>query len=123
MASQKKVNMEILKLDIMLTYNYKNSYITNHMCNICKRHIMAPTHSSKNNCDLNCSITEGKCKHLFHTDCIDKYFKAGNVLCPIDMTPWNIDHIIDNNNTYKKLVSSGTDKIKNPLLTYQANKK
>lgn len=118
--NQNKLNISVEHLDIMLSYNYNGSCITNNMCQLCKRNLMAPTHNSKNNCDLNCSVTEGKCKHLFHTDCIERYLKAGNVLCPVDMTPWNTDHIVDNNHTYKKLVSSTTDKIKTPSISYRS---
>ncbi|ARF09149.1 RING-H2 zinc finger [Catovirus CTV1] len=121
MASQHKVKIDVLKLDILLNYNYRNSNMVNNMCHLCKKHIMSPILVSKDN--LNCSITEGKCKHLFHTECIDKHIKAGNTLCPIDMTPWNVDHIVDHNNMCKKLLISDTDKIKNPLLSLSEIKK
>lgn len=119
----KKINIELTNLNIMLSYNYKNSDITNHMCQICKKHIMAPTVDAKNSRDLNCNITEGKCKHLFHSSCIDNYIKAGNIICPIDMTPWNVNHIIDNSDTYKKLIQSDIQKIKAPSVTCICNNK
>ena len=121
--TDRKTSIEILNLNIVLGYNYKNSHITNHMCQICKSHIMAPTYESKNSCDLNCSIIEGKCKHLFHKQCLDKYIKSGNIVCPIDMTSWNNDHEVDCQESYKKLVQLNTNKIKSPMVTCIANNK
>jgi len=119
-----KAKIELLDLHVVLNYNYKNSHITNHMCQLCKCHIMSPTYESKNNCDLTCSVVQGKCKHLFHKRCLNSYIKAGNIVCPIDMTPWNTDHELDSQDTFKKLVKvQHAGKLNNPTLTCIANKK
>lgn len=118
-----KIPIELVSMDIVFSYNYKNADITNNQCTICKQHIMAPTINLKNKNTLSCSVTMGKCKHLFHTDCINNHIKTGNIVCPIDMTPWNQDHELDTKNVFKKLDQNKANIIKTPSVTYASNNK
>lgn len=119
--NNKKVNIDILNLNFLLSFNYKNIDDINQICHLCKKKIMLPNNNNNNiiNLDLNYKISEGKCKHLFHTVCIDKYIKLNNNICPIDNNLWELDHILDNNNIYKKLVVNNID-IKNPSVVFKS---
>lgn len=83
--------IKILNLDLLFMYHYNNTEKTDHYCRICNKHIMF-TKTNK------IKLTQGKCKHVFHKDCIDDYIRKGNILCPIDLTPWAIDYVIENDN-------------------------
>ena len=100
--NHKKFKIEIVDMNILLAYNYKNSDITNHICKLCKKHLMAPIINSKD--DINDICVKGKCGHLFHKLCIEDYKKLGNIVCPIDLSPWNTDHEVNKLNTFKQSV-------------------
>lgn len=113
-----KIDIEITNIKLVCSYKYKGSELTNDLCGICNSHLMIPTNNYKNNHNLNCDIVECKCKHLFHSDCMNKYIHEGNNVCPVDMSPLEIDHLLDNNRTYKKIVFNEMDVIDKPILSY-----
>ena len=41
------------------------------------------------------SIIIGKCGHIFHKDCMDKWIECGNIICPIDKLNWEPYRIAD----------------------------
>lgn len=41
------------------------------------------------------SIIIGKCGHIFHKDCMDKWIECGNMICPIDKVNWEAYRIAD----------------------------
>ena len=42
------------------------------------------------------NIIIGKCGHIFHKDCMDKWIECGNIICPIDKLNWEQYRIADN---------------------------
>jgi hypothetical protein len=100
-----KLNIEILNLNLQGVWDYKQTEITKHKCNLCKCHIMAPTYNNL----MQGHITQkknpiclGTCGHTFHKSCIDTWISTkGKVSCPIDMTPWNFSKELDSNTTSK----------------------
>jgi hypothetical protein len=95
------VSIKIEQLNIVGSWDYPETKITNNTCNLCKRNIMAPSYDSisRGKCDTKISV--GKCKHCFHTDCINNTLKANkSTLCPICITPWNFDKELDSNSYY-----------------------
>ena len=78
-------------------------------CVICKRNLCEPSYetvTNNNNIFRETEITIGKCGHLFHSDCIDKWLKTCDT-CPIDRVRWCRHREIDSttrfviNNNYK----------------------
>lgn len=104
-----KSKIEIISLDLHMIHNLEHTHVTEHMCKICKRHIEAPTLEDIQTGNINSKVSLGKCGHSFHTACIDKYMKTGNMSCPIDMTPWNLNKELDQNIMFKKLVHKASD--------------
>ena len=97
--------IKLVKFNPVLSFNYINSDITDHICVLCKKNFMEST--INNNIIVQPKIVMGKCKHLFHSDCINKYIKDNNnVICPIDLMPWNKDHDLDCGFSFKKQVRS-----------------
>lgn len=105
-----KSKIEILDINLHMSYNLDYTHVTEHMCKICKRNINAPSLDDVQTGNINSGVSLGKCGHSFHTSCIDKYVKSGNISCPIDMTPWNLNKELDKNITYKKLTQPCIDK-------------
>jgi hypothetical protein len=101
-----KVPMEILSLNLQMVHNLKHTHVTNGICTICKRDLMAPTLENMNNGITVSKVALGKCGHAFHSECIDKYIRT-SVSCPIDMTPWNLERILDQDIQFKKIIQSG----------------
>ena len=101
-----EISIKINQLNIVGHWDYPETKITNNTCNLCKRHIMAPScnNISKGNSDSKISL--GKCKHTFHTDCINTTLKQNkSTLCPICITPWNFDKEFDVNSFYHQIDS------------------
>lgn len=104
--------MEILKLDIVGSYHYKpdieiNSYSNDKSyckeCVICKKSLFEPSYEMvSNNANIlnDNEIVIGKCGHIFHGDCLNKWLK-NNDTCPIDKVKWCLHRIAD---TTTKLV-------------------
>lgn len=105
--------MEVLKLDIVGSYYYKpdieiNTYDSNDKsyckeCIICKKSLFEPSYemvSDNVNILNDTEIVIGKCGHIFHGDCLDKWLK-NNDTCPIDKVKWCLHRVAD---TTTKLV-------------------
>jgi hypothetical protein len=100
----KKINIEITSAKIHAVMNFKGTENTQNKCMICRLHIMSPTIEDSEKGDIKCNISKGKCGHFFHTDCINKHIKSGNLSCPIDFSVWNLEKILDvNNNNWNKI--------------------
>ena len=100
--------IEIEQLNIVGKWDFVETGITDHKCNLCKRHIMAPSYEKLSKGSLDSKISLGKCKHSFHTDCIATVLKkTSSTSCPICHTPWNLDHELDSNASYRQLKIQG----------------
>jgi anaphase-promoting complex subunit 11 len=68
------------------TYGYN---VTNTICAICRNDLMAPSKTQEAS-DDNHSV-QGKCKHAFHSKCINKWLQQtkGQGVCPTCSTTWN----------------------------------
>ena len=97
-SNPNKLKIEVLNAKIHTVMNFKGTDITQNKCTICRIHLMAPTIEDSDKGDLKCQISKGKCGHFFHTDCINKHIKSGNISCPIDFSAWNLDKILDTGN-------------------------
>ena len=99
--------MEVLKLYPIGYYHYEseiklNLYDPNNPayckeCVICKSSLFEPSHeviSSNSNLKSECNISIGKCGHIFHEDCLNKWLKKNNT-CPIDGAIWCLHRIAD----------------------------
>lgn len=106
-----KVEITISQITVLATMNYAN---TDTMCAICRKHLMAPTQDDLSKGVLTCKISRGKCKHTFHSDCINKLAKAGNASCPIDYTPWNLEKELDSDNQWQKYPSNDLEDLDKP---------
>jgi hypothetical protein len=92
-----KVGIEILNANIHAIMEYKGTENTQHKCTICRFHLMTPTCEDVDKCEFKRQISRGKCGHFFHTGCINKHNKSDNMSCPIDLTTWTLDKILDTN--------------------------
>lgn len=135
--------IEIDSVDLVLDYNYRATEITDHHCRICNEHLMQPILNKKDN-SIDTRISLGKCGHSFHTNCIEKHKQQINpiaasnnkaainstfdnrlppILCPIDQTEWIQKRILDNKNTFGKLILSDINYVENPAIHYRTPKK
>lgn len=92
-----------------------NNDLKDNICGICQLNVHVPSFentSENKNIVYEPLLILGKCGHIFHNDCLQKWIKAGNTICPIDKVLWYTDHIIDsttnlsllnNKNKFKKL--------------------
>ena len=117
--------MEVLKLDIVGTYYYNpdiqnNSYIQDsnknekwsRECVICKRLLSEPSYDTI--CDNttirdDIEIVIGKCGHMFHGNCLDKWLKKSDT-CPIDKVRWCLHRIADT--TTKLVICQNTKRVR-----------
>jgi hypothetical protein len=103
MTSETEISIKIEQLNIIGTWDFPETKFTQNMCNLCKHHIMAP-HENIIKGKYETKISIGKCKHSFHTICINTTLKKNNSsLCPICITPWNFDKEFDNDTSYYKI--------------------
>jgi len=95
--------MEILKLDVVGSYSYKPdieiaSYKEENLtkeCIICKRSLYEPSYemvSDNKNILNDMEIVIGKCGHIFHGDCLNKWLETCNT-CPIDKVKWCLNRV------------------------------
>lgn len=125
-----KCVIEIDSVDMVFNYNYRATEITDHMCRICNNHLMEPILNKKNN-TLDTRISLGKCGHSFHTTCVGNYHQKQQKIdkdfvkyaCPIDQMEWAQKRILDNKNTFGKLILSDINYIENPSIHYRSEKK
>ncbi len=117
--------MEVLKLDIIGTYHYNpdiqiSSYVKkskqnekwSRECVICKRLLCEPSYDTiSNNSSIidDVEIVIGKCGHMFHGDCLDKWLKNCDI-CPIDKVKWCLHRIADT--TTKLVICQNTKRIR-----------
>ena len=105
-STDKKVTITINQINIFATMNYKD---VDPICSLCRKHLMAPTQDDLSKGVIACKISLGKCKHAFHSDCINTLAKNGNTSCPIDYTPWNLEKELDSNNKWKQYPTDETE--------------
>lgn len=72
-------------LNIVATWKFK---VENKNCPLCRNNLMAPTQADIDNKDIKNVIKVGKCKHAYHSVCIDKWLKNSNVSCVTCKTEW-----------------------------------
>ena len=111
------MKISIERLDPVALRHFPETAVTNHMCNLCKRDIMAPSFDDLTKGKLDTKISVGKCKHCFHTDCIGTLLKTKSTTsCPICMTPWNLDHELDST-TFHRQLKPNAEKTTKPSTT------
>lgn len=71
-------------------------------CNDCMK--------SNNIISTKCSISRGKCGHVFHYHCINSWLNKGSVTCPIDQTPWNYNKLNLDDISYKVMLNNKDNK-------------
>jgi RING-box protein 1 len=115
--------MEILKLDVVGSYSYKpdieiasykNDTSYTKECVICKRTLFEPSYEmlSDNKNILNeTEIVIGKCGHIFHGDCLNKWLKTCDS-CPIDKVKWHLHRVADTTTNLVVYECSVSDKFK-----------
>ena len=97
--------MEIVNVNITGYYSYKcnlenNYYDKNqkcHDCIICKRTLYEPSYdiiTDNQNIVDDYKIVIGKCGHIFHHNCLDKWLNKCDT-CPIDKVRWCLHTIAD----------------------------
>ena len=113
-------------VDLIFDYNYRATEITDHKCRICSKHLMEPIYDKKLN-SIDTRVSLGKCGHSFHTKCIEILSNVNkkidqpvtDLLCPIDQTTWIQKRILDNKNTFSKLILSDVNYIENPTIHFK----
>ncbi len=96
------LNITLKSLACTSVWKYNFPQNTDDKCQICRRHIMAPSHEDIQNNNLVSRITVGKCGHAFHSECIHNYCKK-NVSCPIDFTQWEQAKELEGPNVLNKV--------------------
>jgi hypothetical protein len=104
-CSHTPLQISIERLNIVGHWHLPETGVTDHICNLCKRDIMAPSFDNlTKGKKSNTKITMGKCRHCFHTDCIETMLKSkATSSCPICGTPWNVEKELDSNTYHKQL--------------------
>lgn len=98
-----KVSAEIVSIDFMVPWSFKTSDQHDN-CAICRKNLMEPSHEDiKKNKEIH-AVSTGQCGHSFHAECVDQWVKTGQIICPIDKTPWN--KILDGNTKYAQIGKS-----------------
>ena len=122
--------MEVIKLDIIGSYSYKPdielaSYNKDEVytkeCIICKMSLFEPSYEmicDNKNLVNKCEIVIGKCGHMFHGDCLNKWLKTCD-FCPIDKVKWCLHKIAD---TTTNLVTYECDKNYNNFVKNKFNR-
>jgi hypothetical protein len=97
------LDIKIEQLNIIAIWNFKDTANTDHICTICRSHVMAPPFENTQRGSLVCNITQGKCGHCFHEECINAINKKGQAICPIDKTTWITSKKLDMSTFWKQL--------------------
>jgi hypothetical protein len=57
-------------------------------CGICRFSLIEPCITCMNSGKFLCSLSKGKCGHVMHTHCIDKWMAEKHNSCPLDQAKW-----------------------------------
>lgn len=80
--------IEFERIDMVGIWSLK---VPKDTCDLCKEDIMSICATCKTGSFMNdCSVSSGKCGHVFHSHCIQSRLKT-NKLCPTDNTEWKYD--------------------------------
>jgi len=120
------ITFNVESINLLFSYNYIGTEITDHKCNICDNFLMEPILNKCNN-TIDTSISLGKCGHFFHTYCIKEYQRERlknheEEICPIEKTEWVQKTILDNRDTFGKIILDDTDHINNLNIHYRPKK-
>lgn len=76
------------------------------ICSICRNLVEGPCVNCQTTADITreCHLCWGKCGHVFHKHCIDRWIVAREV-CPLDNQPWEQNKLWDE--AYHKLRVDG----------------
>lgn len=93
-SDEEKPRFVIKKYDAVLLWNYNVKDKHDYMCAICNSCFMDVCLSCASSLVRNkiCTVSTGKCKHSFHTHCIDDWRLRNNV-CPMDNRNWELERI------------------------------
>lgn len=106
MSNTKKLPIKITNMNLVATWEFNAD---SRQCTICKKLLIAPSPveltSKAKQVVVDGKIVVGKCKHMFHKECMDSYLKSGSVSCPTDGTPWQVSEttssgVVLTNNTH-----------------------
>lgn len=90
-SGKNELRFRIKKWSAIAMWSYE---LTVDNCAICRNHIMdkcieCQTVQEMTNNEENCSISWGKCSHVFHTHCISRWLNTRKV-CPLDNRNWEL---------------------------------
>jgi len=64
-----------------------NLNVINEECPICRNNVLEQCSDCNNDQNIECISVIGKCSHVYHLHCIDKWLKKNNS-CPLDNSKW-----------------------------------